>query len=138
MDLKKIFKLFDSDEPEEKPVIVNEQLAEHPYIYMGLFKKLITNYNAFSEQLFQFMRSSDVNLDVEKMEKVGVHMVYWRAYDHLAKIDLTNSFHVEIIQTYADDKFIYALNMCLQYYEDTEEYEKCAFLKKILDIVSFS
>jgi hypothetical protein len=141
MNLDKLFNLFRSDEdptPEERNIATNAELVDHPYIYMGLFKKLITNYNAFSEQLFQFMRSSDVDLDVEKMEKAGVHMVYWRAYDHLAKIDLTNSFHVEIIQTYADDKFIYALNMCLQYYEDTEEYEKCAFLKKILDIVSFS
>jgi len=28
--------------------------------------------------------------------------------------------------------------MCLQYYEDNEEYEKCVFLKKISDIVNFS
>lgn len=141
MNLNKLFSLFQSDEdptPEERNIANNAELVDHPYIYMGLFKKLIINYNTFSEQLFRFMRSSDVNLDVEKMEKVGVHMVYWRAYDHLAKIDLTNSFHVEIIQTYADDKFIYALNACLQYYEDTEEYEKCAFLKKILDTTSFS
>lgn len=141
MNLDKLFNLFRSDEdptPEERNIANNAELVDHPYIYMGLFKKLIINYSTFSEQLFQFMRSSDVNLDVEKMEKAGVHMVYWRAYDHLAKIDLTSSFHVEIIQTYADDKFIYALNMCLQYYEDTEEYEKCAFLKKILDTASFS
>ena len=141
MNLDKLFNLFRSDEdptPEERNIADNAGLVDHPYIYMGLFKKLIFNYSTFSEQLFQFMRSSDVNLDVEKMEKAGVHMVYWRAYDHLAKIDLTNSFHVEIIQTYADDKFIQALTMCLQYYEDMEEYEKCAFLKKILDIVSFS
>jgi hypothetical protein len=141
MNLNKLFSLFQSDEdptPEERNIANNAELVDHPYIYMGLFKKLIINYSTFSEQLFQFMRSSDVNLDVEKMEKAGVHMVYWRAYDHLAKIDLTNRFHVEIIQTYADDKFIQALTMCLHYYEDMEEYEKCAFLKKILDTVSFS
>ena len=141
MNLDKLFSLFQSDEdptPEERNVANNAELIDHPYIYMGLFKKLIVNYNTFSNQLFQFMRSSDVNLDVEKMEKAGVHMVYWRAYDHLAKIDLTNSFHVEIIQTYTDDKFINALNACLQYYEDIEEYERCAFLKKIIDIASFS
>ena len=141
MNLNKLFSLFQSDEdptPEERNIANNAELVDHPYIYMGLCKKLIINYSTFSEQLFQFMRSSDVNLDVEKMEKTGVHMVYWRAYDHLAKIDLTNSFHVEIIQTYADDKFIQALTMCLCYYEDMEEYEKCAFLKKILDTASFS
>ncbi len=141
MNLDKLFNLFQSDEdptPEERNIANNAELVDHPYIYMGLFKKLIINYSTFSEQLFQFMRSSDVNLDVEKMEKAGVHMVYWRAYDHLAKIDLTNSFHAEIIQTYADDKFIQALTACLQYYEDMEEYERCAFLKKILDMVSFS
>jgi hypothetical protein len=38
----------------------------------------------------------------------------------------------------SDDKFIDALNKCLQYYEDIEEYEKCAFLKKILDITNLS
>lgn len=141
MDLDKIFGLFKSDgdpTPEERNIATNAELVDHPYIYMGLFKKLIINYNTFSHQLFEFMRSSSVDLDVEKMEKVGVHMVYWRAYDHLAKIDLTNSFHAEIIQTYADDRFIQALDACLQYYEDIEEYEKCAFLKQVRDISNFS
>jgi hypothetical protein len=138
MDLNKLFKLFDSNESEEKPVIVNEQLLEHPYIYMGLFKKLILNYNTFSQQLFQFMRSADNDLDVDQMEKAGVHMVYWRAYNHIEKIDLTQDFHVDTIRAYADDNFIKALDMCLQYYEENEEYEKCAFLKKILDITNLS
>ena len=141
MDLNKIFSLFRSDDdpaPEERIVANNVELVDHPYIYMGLFKKLIINYNTFSQQLFEFMRSSNVDLDVEKMEKAGVHMVYWRAYDHLAKIDLTNSLHAEIIQTYADSKFIQALDACLQYYEDIEEYEKCAFLKQVRDTTTFS
>jgi hypothetical protein len=138
MDLNKLFKLFDSDEPEEKPVIVNNILDDHPYIYMGLFKKLIINYEMFSQQLFQFMRSTDDDLDIDNMEKAGVHMVYWRAYNHIEKIDLTQDFHVDTIRAYADDKFIDALNKCLQYYEDIEEYEKCAFLKKISDITNLS
>ena len=119
-------------------MIVNEQLAEHPYIYMGLFKKLILNYNTFSQQLFQFMRSTDNDLDVDQMEKAGIHMVYWRAYNHIEKVDLTQEFHVDILRAYADENFIIALSMCLQYYEDNEEYEKCAFLKKISDIVNLS
>ena len=138
MDLGKFFKLFDSEEPEDEPVIVNEQLAEHPYIYMGLFKKLILNYEAFSTQLFNFMRSTEGDLDVDKLEKAGVHMVYWRAYNHIEKIDLTQDFHVDIIKAYADDNFVKALNLCLKYYEDIEEYEKCAFLKTISDIVNLS
>jgi len=138
MDLKKFFNLFDSEEPENEPMIVNEQLAEHPYIYMGLFKKLILNYETFSTQLFNFMRSTEVDLDVDKLEKAGIYMVYWRAYNHIEKIDLTQDFHVDTIRAYADDNFIKALNSCLQYYEDIEEYEKCAFLKKISDIVNLS
>ena len=138
MDLKKFFKLFDSEEPEDEPVIVNEQLAEHPYIYMGLFKKLILNYEAFSTQLFNFMRSTEGDSDVDKLEKAGVHMVYWRAYNHIEKVDLTQDFHVDTLRAYADDNFISALNMCLQYYENNEEYEKCVFLKKISDIVNLS
>ena len=138
MDLKKFFNLFDSEEPENEPVIVNEQLAEHPYIYMGLFKKLILNYETFSTQLFNFMRSTEDDLDVDKLEKAGVHMVYWRAYNHIEKIDLTQDFHVDILRAYADDNFIKALDMCLHYYEDIEEYEKCAFLKQISDIVNLS
>lgn len=136
MDLGKFFKLFDSEESKDEPVIVNEQLIEHPYIYMGLFKKLIINYEMFSQQLFNFMRSTDSDLDVDKLEKAGVHMVYWRAYSHIEKIDLTQDFHIDIIRAYADDNFIKALNACLRYYENIEEYEKCAFLKNISDIVN--
>jgi hypothetical protein len=84
------------------------------------------------------MRSADSDLNVDQMEKAGIHMVYWRAYNHIEKVDLTQDFHVDTLRAYADDNFISALNMCLQYYEDNEEYEKCAFLKKISDIVNLS
>jgi hypothetical protein len=84
------------------------------------------------------MRSTEGDLDVDKLEKAGIHMVYWRAYNHIEKIDLTQEFHVDILRAYADDNFIKALAMCLHYYEDIEEYEKCAFLKTISDIVNLS
>jgi hypothetical protein len=138
MDLDKLFKLFNSNESESKPTIVNEQLVDHPYIYMGLFKKLILNYNMFSQQLFHFMRSTDSDLNVDQMEKTGVHMVYWRAYKHIEKVDLTQDFHIDTLRAYADGDFNKALGMCLQYYESIEEYEKCAFLKKISDITNLS
>jgi len=84
------------------------------------------------------MRNTDSDLDIDQMEKAGIHMVYWRAYNHIEKVDLTQDFHVDTLQAYADDNFIEALSMCLQYYEDNEEYEKCAFLKKISDIINLS
>ena len=140
MDLNKIFKLFGSSDKEEEPKEVIEQidLSESPMMWIGMFKRMIVNYETFAKQLIQFFKSSEPSLDVEEIERVSGYMVYSKAYDHLVKLDLTNNTHLDSLQLYSDETFNFVLDKALVYFESVEEYEKCLFLKQIQDLINSS
>lgn len=135
MDIEELFNLFKVPE-EEKDESVQMNLSEYPAVWMGMFKKLIINYQTFSQQLLKFFETSDPKLDTEDIHKAGCYMVFNRALENLSKIEVDNSFHIECLKFYADTDFKKALNLAIDYFVSEEEYEKCSYLQKIYDIVN--
>ena len=87
VDLSKIFSLFKSpEEPEE--TISQIDLSESPVIWIGMFKRLITNYETFARQLIKFLGDANPDLDVVEIERISGYMVYDKAYNHLFKLDI--------------------------------------------------
>jgi hypothetical protein len=137
MNINKIFSLFKSpEEPEE--TISQIDLSESPVIWIGMFKRLITNYETFAKQLIKFLGDANPDLDVNEIERVSGYMVYDKAYNHLFKLDITNQTHLDCINLYSDETFKKTLDAALVYFESVEEYERCIFLKQIQDIVNLS
>jgi hypothetical protein len=137
MNINKIFSLFkSSEEPEE--TISQIDLSESPVIWIGMFKKLITNYEVFAKQLIKFLGDANQDLDVVEVERASSYMVYDKAYNNLFKLDPTNQTHLDCIKLYSDDTFKKTLDASLIYFESIEEYERCIFLKQIQDIVNLS
>jgi len=135
MNINKIFSLFKSpEEPEE--TISQIDLSESPVIWIGMFKRLITNYEVFAKQLIKFLGDTNPDLDVVEVERASSYMVYDKAYNHLFKLDTTNETHLDCIKLYSDDVFKKTLDAALIYFESVEEYERCIFLKQIQDIVN--
>ena len=138
MDLNKIFKLFGSSDKIEEPeeTVTQVDLSESPMIWIGMFNRMITNYETFAKQLIQFFKSSEPSLNMEEVERASSYMVYDKAYNHLAKLDLTNTTHLDSLQLLSDETFEFVLNKALLYFESVEEYERCLFLKQIQDKVN--
>ena len=137
MNINKIFSLFKSpEEPEE--TISQIDLFESPVIWIGMFKRLITNYETFAKQLIKFLGNANPDLDVNEIERVSGYMVYDKAYNHLFKLDITNQTHLDCINLYSDEILKKTLDAALVYFESVEEYERCIFLKQIQDIVNLS
>ena len=138
MDLNKIFKLFGSSDKEEehKEVVEQIDLSESPMMWIGMFKRMITNYETFAKQLIQFFKLSEPSLDMEEVERASSYMVYDKAYNHLIKLDLTNPTHLDSLQLLSDETFEFVLNKALLYFESVEEYERCLFLKQVQDKVN--
>ena len=135
MNIDDIFNLFKS--PEEETISTTQvDLSDHPIVWMGMFKKLIINYKIFSKQMIEFFESSDPKLDVDDIKLAGGMMVFTRAMDHISKIDTTNKMHQDCLILYSDEQFLKSLSLALSHFEDLEEYENCAFLKKIQDVAN--
>ena len=137
MNINKIFNLFKSPEEPEK-AISQMELSDNPMIWVGMFKKLITNYEIFAKQIIKFLGDASPDLDVIEVERASGYMVYTKAFNNLAKLDLTSPNHIDCIRLYSDDVFKKTLDAALIYFESVEEYEKCIYLKQIQDIVNLS
>lgn len=137
MDIEELFNLFKVPE-EEKDESIQMNLSEYPAVWMGMFKKLIINYQTFSQQLLKFFENSDPKLDTKDIHRAGCYMVFNRALENLSKIEVDNSFHVECLKFYADKDFQRALTLAIDYFISEEEYEKCSYLQKIQDVINLS
>ena len=128
MDINKIFENF---KPEDEVNETTQVVLDGPIMWIGMFKKLIVNYEIFTKQIIMFFRMSNQDLDMDDIERASSYMVYTRAYDNLTKLDLEDSIHLEALKLYSDESFRTALRNALKYFESIEEYEKCASLKKV-------
>lgn len=140
MDLNKIFGLFSDEEPKslkEKSQLIDDILdfKEHPLFWVGMFKKLIQNHKLFNKEIIGFFSILDQELDIDDVEQAGEFVVYNKAFSWIDKIDINNKLHQNSILKFSDDTFLSYLKISILYFEKFEEYEKCAHLKNIQNIV---
>jgi hypothetical protein len=140
MDLNKIFGLFNDQEPEslkEKSQLIDDVLdfKEHPLFWVGMFKKLIQNHKIFNKEIIRFFSILDQELDIYDVDQAGEFVVYTKAFSWIEKIDVNNKLHQDSILKFSDDAFLSYLKISILYFEKFEEYEKCAHLKNIQNIV---
>ena len=62
-------------------------------------------------------------------------MLYARAYGFIERIDIQDRYHQKILTEEDKKELRKAYKLAIQFYENEEEYEKCAFLKKQLDYI---
>lgn len=142
IDPDKIFNLFrdnngkwdkkgyDYKNPTSLPIIDQN----HPNYFIGMFTKLMLNHLNYTKDLIKTFKKTDPILDIKQIEQVGEVMLYGRAWFYIENIDITDAYHVEVLLRDKDD-ILLACQLALKYFEEIEEYEKCAFLKKIIDLL---
>ena len=140
MNIDKIFNLFNGDEPEslrEKAQQVDILLdyKNHPLFWVGMFKKLVQNHQVFNDQLLKFFDKLDEGLDIVDIDRAGEFVVFNRAYDYIQKVDPDNLVCQEALYRFADIHLKISLELSINYFQEVEEYEKCAHLKKNLEFI---
>lgn len=141
IDPNKIFGLFggkeelNSKEPvnQANPLVID---FNDPFIKLKMFKKLIMNYTFYNKSLIEMFKKADPKLDIKELERAGEAMLYERAYSYIEDLNLKSRKVKKIITSSVDEELEVAFKLSLKYFEEIEEYEKCAFLKNILDLFS--
>jgi hypothetical protein len=142
MALDNIFSLFgfpDKDDEDRKKLEAElDVFKETPHFKLGMFHKLIMNGSLFSKQVVKFFAKSDPELDVKGIDMAGEYMMYTRAWYWIEQVKLRKKEWKEALKQYASEEFVISIKLSINYFEGTEEYEKCAHLKKIQDFVEKS
>jgi hypothetical protein len=140
MDLDKIFGLFDTpDSDEGKSSQSYEEVIDyykkHPLYWVGMFKKLIYNHVLFNDQLLKFFEKIDNDLSSQDIDKAGEYIIFTKSWDYIKKVDPEDRKCQEALYHFADLHLKTALELSINYFQETEEYEKCAHLQKNLEFV---
>ena len=141
IDPNKIFGLFGGKEElnSKEPVNQANPLAidfNDPFVKLKMFKKLIMNYTFYNKSLIEMFKKADPKLDIRELERAGEAMLYERAYSYIEDLNLKSRKVKKIITSNVDEELEVAFKLSLKYFEEIEEYEKCVFLKNILDLFS--
>ena len=100
-----------------------------------MFKKLIMNGLSFKKSVVNFFNSSNDPIDVKEIDLMGEFMMYHRGWFWIEQIDINDEYHLKDLENTSDDDLLVALKLSIHYFESEEEFEKCAHLKKIQNLV---
>ena len=135
MDINKLFSSFEDNNNINDDISLLVDFSEHPLYWISGFVKVINNHTFFTKLNVKNFSKIDPSIKIDELEKISDTLLYDKAWSYIKNIKLDSPLHLESLKTKADDKLISSLVETIKYFESTEEYEKCAFLKKIEDKV---
>ena len=134
----RIFNLFSTTpevkEKEEKRISI-EEFIESPYAKIGMFTKLILNHYVFQEKLKKFLKTEEPAYSIENTKEAANYTVFNKAWEYIREIDIENKDHINALIGFNPIVFNKALTSAIVYFQDGEEYEKCAHIFKIQEII---
>jgi len=137
IDKNKLFSLFvDGEEVKDQKVKKEiKEFMEGPFAKIGMFVKLIQNHHIFHQKLEKFLKQEQPNYNVESTKEASEFTVYNRAWSYIKNINIDKSEDLNAIINFDSKIFYQSLNTAINFFESYEEYEKCAHLHKIKEIV---
>lgn len=142
MNKDRIFGLFDSNPSgtkitdDQKQQIIAFQST--PYSKLGMFTKLVLNHFVFHDKLEKFLQKEEPTYDVESTREASNFVVFNRAYSYLNQINPKEELVINAVLNFNDKLLTKSLNSALKYFEELEEYEKCAHIFKFKEILKES
>ena len=100
--------------------------------HIRMWRKIIFNYMTFKNKYIKFFKEMSEDLDEEEMKRAGLSIAIGKAWESIKNVDLEDDNHIKALYIESDSDLKYSLEYGIKYYEGEEEYEKCAFLLKIL------
>mgnify|MGYP001206808668 CR=1 FL=1 len=131
INVENLFHLFPEEDGDEKKTAYID-FVEKPIYKLGMWKKLILNHINFKKKVLLFFKQSNGEFDIEDIRQAGEFVAYNRGWNYIKDINVENDDHIEAIVTYRDDSLDTSLELGIKFFQNIEEYEKCAHLLKIL------
>jgi hypothetical protein len=134
IDVDNLFNLFPEEDAKgevgSKSTYID--FKNSPIYWLGMYKKLILNHINFNKKVIRFFKEANSDLDIDDMKEAGEFVIYNRAWFYVNKVNIKDNWHVEAIEQYSDEYLDTSLELGISYFQELEEYEKCAHLLKLL------
>ena len=135
MDLNHIFRLFGdpgNKYNENPPNTINiEDFEKTPSYKVGMFIKIILNQHVFQKKLINMFKTKDDDFGMDGMDDVGEYIAHHRGWSYIQDCKIDEEIWKDNLLVQHDDHLETAIKLSISFFEEREEYEKCAFLMKI-------
>jgi hypothetical protein len=137
IDKNRLFNLFE-DSPQQETIPSRKSLDDFiksPFAKIGMFTKLILNHFVFHEKLKKFLDKEQPSYDSQSTREAADFTIFNRSWHYIKDIDIDSSDCIEAILNFDPKIFNKALQSSIMYFEACEQYERCAHLLNIQQIV---
>ena len=141
MNIDKIFNLFnfgdgefDYSDEELKQKEDFEKFKETPLFKLVMFKKIIPNHKIYQNHIIDMFKKVKPSLEIDEVEETGENIVYGRGWEYISQFEFKDELWESSSEISDSIELRIALKLSLNYFQEIEEYEKCAHLKKIIDL----
>jgi hypothetical protein len=131
----KIFGLFDNDLTVSNSQHDLSTFNASPYHKLGMFTKLIVNHFVFHHKLEKFLQKEQPSYNSESTREASSFVIFNRAWGYLKQINIDDKNHKFAILEFDPKILNKTLKSALLYFQDREEYEKCAHIFKIQQLL---
>ena len=131
LDPHALFSIFEQGDETVYAEHGVEDVLNNPYVLIGMVIKGLENY-----QLMDMMYLKSYPEQYKEVRDSVKLKYYTGLYKYLTRINI-NTFDAKytIGETYDSQDVLFGLDTMLYYFESLEEYEKCAVVKKYMDLV---
>lgn len=131
LDPHTLFSIFEQGDEAVYKEHGMEDVLSNPYVLIGMVIRGLENYSIMD---MMYMRSYPEQY--KAVRDTVKHKYYNNLYNYLTRINL-DSFEARytVGETYDSQDVLFGLDTMLYYYEERELYEKCAVIKRYMDLV---
>ena len=134
-----LFNLFEENPGREENIQdANKKLEDFknsPTVKIGMFTKLILNHHVFHSKLEKFLQREEPTYNIESTKESSEFVVYNRAWFYLNQVDPSQKEDIHSILDFNPKLLNNALESALMYFQDREEYLRCAHIFRIQQIL---
>ena len=142
MDKEKIFGLFDNNFDENLQKEIGGYKKSF-HFKIGMFIKVVIYGDKWKNSVVSMFSKANTEFDVKDIDSVGDMMLYTRAWYWISQFDFDDKeclndlklFLDKDSETYNSSDLFISLMRTIKYFKKKEEFEKCAFLVKIRDLL---
>ena len=140
IDPEKIFNLFSQiGEGKTSPKMVEQliKVQDSPAFKLGMFQKMIFNHLEFNDSLISLVKRADEDFDIDDVKNASEYIVYVKAWEYIADFNLKDMESFEILKNYSSQELHTSFKLSIHFFQELEEYEKCAHLHQIEKVIQF-
>jgi hypothetical protein len=135
MDLDKFFSFFNTNPEVGYSKKDLEGFKDSPYYKIKIFERLILNGLSFKKSIINFFSQADETLDITQVDLAGEFMMYNRGWFWISQIKWDDKEWIKDLKKASNENLLTSVKLSINYFEEQEEYEKCAFLKEVQNFI---